>query len=375
MTEEWSWRETQVARAGTYLSLTHDYTGDEVLAFVGPPSDAVFPVEMIRHDAMDDATLREVETDVRRELDYYLLEVGGDDPWEYAIYHCGTAANAHSNVHWGCWQTAETRFAALVDRAWHLFGRSLEAPDAVTVQPSMPILYFGDRGAYECSPTRIVTVGLNPSLSEFPADNPWLRFPAGAALGNVSVSSGLTDEQRQTYVASLNEYFARKPYDEWFGRSFDRLLRAAGASYYADAAPSVALHTDIASPVATKPTWSGLKREERRLYRGGAELWRDLVEALEPDVILISVAREHLSTITPLPFAEWPESMRIEAVHRAQPYIVSETVVMIAGKQVLVVFGRCVNVPFGSVDFAGLERIGRRIAERLAVLRAEQSPA
>ena len=42
----------------------------------------------------------------RRQLDFYLVEhrqrfrelMG--DPWSYAIYHCGTAANIYSPVHW-----------------------------------------------------------------------------------------------------------------------------------------------------------------------------------------------------------------------------------------------------------------------------------
>ena len=37
---------------------------------------------------------------VRRDLDFYLLEVGGPDPWAYAQYHCFTGANIYSKVHW-----------------------------------------------------------------------------------------------------------------------------------------------------------------------------------------------------------------------------------------------------------------------------------
>jgi hypothetical protein len=38
---------------------------------------------------------------VRREIDYYLVELREKDPWAYAIYHCSTAANVYSKVHWG----------------------------------------------------------------------------------------------------------------------------------------------------------------------------------------------------------------------------------------------------------------------------------
>jgi len=35
-----------------------------------------------------------------RELDFYLVEKGGANPWAYAKYHCNTAANMYSSVHW-----------------------------------------------------------------------------------------------------------------------------------------------------------------------------------------------------------------------------------------------------------------------------------
>ena len=108
-TGAWSWREGCVVdRDGDYLSLTHDDTGDELLALVGPPTDRAFPVEMLRPDDMDDTVLGRVAADVRRQLDFYLLEVGGDDPWNYAIYRCGTTSNLYSTVHWG-WHPVDQR--------------------------------------------------------------------------------------------------------------------------------------------------------------------------------------------------------------------------------------------------------------------------
>ena len=34
------------------------------------------------------------------ELRFYLLDKGEPDPWNYAHYHCTTAANLYSPVHW-----------------------------------------------------------------------------------------------------------------------------------------------------------------------------------------------------------------------------------------------------------------------------------
>ncbi len=35
-----------------------------------------------------------------RSIHFYLQAKGGDDAWNYAQHHCGTAANAYSAVHW-----------------------------------------------------------------------------------------------------------------------------------------------------------------------------------------------------------------------------------------------------------------------------------
>jgi hypothetical protein len=37
---------------------------------------------------------------VRRELDFYLVELGEPDRWAYAVYHCGQGANPYSKVYW-----------------------------------------------------------------------------------------------------------------------------------------------------------------------------------------------------------------------------------------------------------------------------------
>jgi hypothetical protein len=36
----------------------------------------------------------------KKELDFYLVEKGEMNPWAYAQYHCSTAANMYSTVHW-----------------------------------------------------------------------------------------------------------------------------------------------------------------------------------------------------------------------------------------------------------------------------------
>ena len=238
--------------------------------------------------------------------------------------------------------------SSAVERAWSFHRQVRSVRDSGCVEPSMPILFFGDLPGYLASPVRIVTVGLNPSHREFPTGAPWSRFPAAEAIAQ---HEPLDEALRGIYLRSLSDYFAIDPYRGWFDRSFEPILRGADASYYRGVG-SVALHTDIASPIATNPTWSQLSPNQRVLHRGGAELWRDLVEVLDPDVILISVAREHLRVLTDRPLTEWAELTRVE---RDSPFVVSHTEVAIAGKQAHVVFGRCVNTPFGSVSHVGQE--------------------
>lgn len=235
---------------------------------------------------------------------------------------------------------------ALAAEAWAQFEEASAGASEIVVTPSAPILYFGDSEAYSRAPLKAVTVGLNPSLREFPDGDPWRRFPGARSNGRRPTV--------ESYLASLDSYFDTDPYRGWFDPGFEPILRGLGASYYAGAA----LHTDIASPVATDPTWSGLK-QRRRLLPDGSGLWKRLVEVLAPDVVLISVARGHLCHLGDV-------SWRVfHTVERKNPFEVLTTVATIGGRDVPVFFGRCVNLPFGSGATAEKERIGAAIRSEL----------
>jgi hypothetical protein len=243
---------------------------------------------------------------------------------------------------------------ALVERAWELYADACVVAPSKVVTPSMPILFFGDLLAYLRSPLRVITVGLNPSLAEFPAEDPWIRFPGASRL-----TPPLTADERKRYLYSLCDYFRTEPYVKWFKRGFEPLLNGLDATYF-DEPTSVSLHTDIASPVATNPTWSNLRESQKLLQEEGQKLWRALAEALEPDLILVSTARHHLSAITATPLGEWRELARVE---RQNPFIVSGTSIELAGRPVLVAFGRCTDLPFGSVSVKDRVRLGNEIGK------------
>jgi hypothetical protein len=225
------------------------------------------------------------------------------------------------------------------------------------VRPSIPILFFGDSEAYFASPLRVISVGLNPSREEFPPNDPYRRFPGAHALDA---------RDPEAYLAILNGYFRAAPYTGWFNPSFEPLLRGLGASYYTGRA-SVALHTDLCSPLATDPTWSGLDRDEQAaLEPQGRKLWHDLVVALQPQVVLVSVARRRLSNIA-FPRTEVANIFHIvDGPTRKQPYYVEAFRLETApGQRPLFIYGNASQTPFGSISGPEKERIGARILDLL----------
>jgi hypothetical protein len=99
VTEPWRWAEGEVDTTRDHLRLY--YKDDEQpVVLVGPPDDHVFPVAFLIEDSDADAHAQERLRAVRKELDFYLLDVGRPNPWRYAIYHSGTSSNLYSAIHW-----------------------------------------------------------------------------------------------------------------------------------------------------------------------------------------------------------------------------------------------------------------------------------
>ncbi|MHB8449244.1 MAG: hypothetical protein ACYDAQ_02070 [Mycobacteriales bacterium] len=244
----------------------------------------------------------------------------------------------------------------LAGRAWSAWDQACESVSDVVVSPAMPILYFGDARAYLASPVRVVTVALNPSLAEFPTGDPWLRFPsAPERVGPTKVDMDL-------YLASLDDYYKAAPYTRWFA-SFEPILLGMNASFYPGQASTV-LHTDLCSPVPTDPTWSHLPETVRaELIGHGRALWHALMVELRPQVILVSVAGQHLPKIH---FPATGDTFPVHTVDRARPYVVTaKTVAVTEDTQALLVSGRASQTPFGSISAAAKRAVGEAILERL----------
>ncbi|MDQ3692246.1 MAG: hypothetical protein M3464_01280 [Chloroflexota bacterium] len=241
----------------------------------------------------------------------------------------------------------------LIAEAWHLYHGSEDI--SCVVRPSIPILYFGDSGQYSRSPLKVITVGLNPSWAEFPIDDPFKRFPKAQHV----YPDILNGSSNSEYLAALNDYFRCDPYMGWFG-TLEPLLDGMEAGYR-DGRTNVALHTDLFSPLATAPTWSKLTQERSILGLAGMRLWHRLVRHLAPDVILVSVAQQHLASLDFSPLGCWETIHKIE---RANPYRVdAREVEVVPGRKTLIVFGRAAQKPFGMVSTTAKREIGQRVAE------------
>ena len=227
-------------------------------------------------------------------------------------------------------------------------------------KPSIPIFYFGDLPGYQESELKIITVGLNPSHHEFPEADRFTRFKKAE---NLELFKPLSDEDTRLYVESLNNYFKEEPYN-WFN-CYEPLLNGLHASYYPNDYSNRALHTDICSPFATDVTWSELSENHQRLLSiEGCTFWHRLVEYLKPDLILISVARNHLLRIR-VRKSRWKTYTSIhnmsDGSSRPRPYDVETAEFEVEGKNGYLVFGKAAQLPFGTLSKAYKEIVGERL--------------
>jgi len=98
------WQEGRVDRTKEHFELRYGSAEDSdwsewiPVAVVGPPIAGIVNVQFLVEPC--DPRNADVVIDVKKEIQFYLFELRERDPWRYAQYHCGTCANAHSEVHW-----------------------------------------------------------------------------------------------------------------------------------------------------------------------------------------------------------------------------------------------------------------------------------
>lgn len=110
---EWRWREGPVDCGGDFAELRFGKASESnwgawlPVCLVGSPRNRVFPVHFLMSKA--DPMWSEIIRLATRELDFYLVEKSESDPWAYVQHHCGTSANAYSEVHWSYFPKEWTR--------------------------------------------------------------------------------------------------------------------------------------------------------------------------------------------------------------------------------------------------------------------------
>lgn len=223
-----------------------------------------------------------------------------------------------------------------------LYYEKLKLLDFV-VTPSLPVLYFGDLKKYMASNLRIITVGKNPSDNEFRINKKenysFVRFPNW-------------DNNKEKLTDVLNEYFEVIPLKNWFS-CYEPILNGMSASYYSQNGIHTAIHTDICSPLATTPTWSKLSNENKQLlFTEGHLIWIELIEELQPDLMLVSIPRGLFNAIfenkTNL-FLSFKEKK--DGTPRKKTYDVEEAAYFLkSGKKVRVIFGQAANKPFDTIS-------------------------
>jgi hypothetical protein len=221
----------------------------------------------------------------------------------------------------------------------------------VVVSPSLPILYFGDLASYNNSELKVLTVGKNPSDNEF-------RLKKSDAFSFVRFSNW--NENTRNLIPTLNPYFEDKPLRKWFS-CFEPILNGLSTSYYRNSSPNTALHTDICSPLATDPTWSKLSKETKsELVKGGFEIWEELIEELQPDLMLVSIPR----ALFKLVFQSKGEKLvaftkKKNGEPRKRPYIVEVLNYKLRSEKIVkVVFGQAANKPFDTIHDQQKIKIG-----------------
>jgi hypothetical protein len=100
----WAWSERSVNPEEEHFELLYgsardpDWSTGVLVARVGRAINRVFGVQFLIDRATVSPTgMIDAAVD---ELDFYLVNLGEPNPWSYAQYHCGTASNLYSSVHW-----------------------------------------------------------------------------------------------------------------------------------------------------------------------------------------------------------------------------------------------------------------------------------
>ena len=186
----------------------------------------------------------------------------------------------------------------LLEEYIHDFNKKKNLP--FVVKDSIPIVWFGDINMYLSSPKKILTVGLNPSEQEFMKKDSFGEMVTLSKYEQRFEQIDLSQGTNETNVAelknTLNNYFEVNPY-KWFNK-YNKLIEVFDCSYGGKygSLTNTAIHIDIYSAIATTPTWGKLDERQRKQIIN-FNLFNELLESLNPDLILVSVNKETFDNV------------------------------------------------------------------------------
>lgn len=181
---------------------------------------------------------------------------------------------------------------ALIDEYWKDYNTKKQDEDVskFIVEKSIPIIWFGNIDEYNKERgLKVITVGANPSSNEFldKKGNYVNRFKGAENLNDIN-----SDKDINTLINGYNMYFDFNPYDGWFNKGYEKLLKifpeSKSVSYgYDKNANNRAIHIDCETAIATDPAWGNLHANEKnKLKDTGEKLFKELLKILNPHVVL-----------------------------------------------------------------------------------------
>jgi len=104
------WQEGPVTRTKEHFELRYGSARDSgwnewmPIAMIGLPEGRIVKVQFLVEPS--EPKYAKAVREVKKEIQFYLIEKGEPDPWAYARYHCGTASNIYSDVQWSFFKNA-----------------------------------------------------------------------------------------------------------------------------------------------------------------------------------------------------------------------------------------------------------------------------
>lgn len=170
------------------------------------------------------------------------------------------------------------------------------------VNPSIPVIWFGNIEKYNDSQLKIVTVSINPSKKEFEDDTGKSSFWRFKDISqDFSNKKSLNEDDILLLVNAYNSYFGLNPYASYFNY-YEKVLENYFDCDYHGQKKNTAIHIDLYTPIATE-YWKNLSEDEKgkiQPFSGSPKNEKFILEFLnylEPNIVLFSTRKDELKKV------------------------------------------------------------------------------